>query len=71
MSETLIQALFKLFNAVVLKHAGGERFTAAAPLPDWFCELVPEAAKPGAAIVLADCFPFLLDFIPEAQAFWE
>ncbi len=71
MSETLIQALFKLFNAVVLKHAGGERFTAAAPLPDWFCELVPEAAEPGAAIVLADCFPFLLDFIPEAQAFWE
>ncbi|MGD9096757.1 MAG: PAS domain S-box protein, partial [Desulfobacterales bacterium] len=71
MSETLIRALFKLFNAVVLKHTGGDRFTAAAPLPDWFCELVPEAADPGAVIGLADCFPFLQDFIPAAQAFWE
>ncbi len=71
MSDTFIRALFKLFNAVVLKHAGDDRFQAAAPLPEWFCGLVPEAASPGAAIALADCFPFLQDFIPEAQAFWE
>ncbi len=71
MSDSFIGALFKLFNAVVLKHAGGERFEAAAPLPPWFCGLVPEAASPGAVIALADCFPFLQDFIPEAQSFWE
>ncbi len=71
MSDKLIRALFKLFNAVVLKHIGDDRFTAAAPLPAWFCGLVPEAANPGAAIALADCFPFLQDFIPEAKIFWE
>ncbi len=70
MNDVLICELFKLFNAVVLQHADEDRFVPVAPLPDWFCALVPEAAAPAAAIALADCFPFLQDFIPEARSFW-
>ncbi|MDJ0876720.1 MAG: response regulator [Desulfobacterales bacterium] len=70
MSERFIRKLFRLFNAVVLRHTQDGCFEAAAPLPNWFCELLPEAAEPGASIALADCFPFLHDFIPEAQAHW-
>ncbi len=70
MNNTLIGELFKLFNAVVLQHTDEDRFVPVAPMPDWFCALVPEAAAPEAAIALADCFPFLQDFIPEAQSFW-
>ncbi len=70
MSDLLTRELFKLFNAVVLRHTQAGRFEAAAPLPDWFCRLMPAAASPDATIVLADCFPFLQDFIPEALEFW-
>ncbi len=70
MSDTFICELFKLFNAVVLKPEDADCFQAAAPLPGWFCGIVPEAARPGASIALADCFPFLQDFIPEAHSFW-
>ncbi len=70
MSERFICELFKLFNVVVLKPTASNCFEAAAPLPDWFCRLVPEAARPEASIALTDHFPFLQDFIPEAQTFW-
>ena len=70
MNDMLIYELFKLFNAVVLQHTAEDRFVPVAPLPDWFVGLVPEAAQPDASLALAGCFPFLQDFIPEAESFW-
>jgi PAS domain S-box-containing protein len=70
MNDMLICELFKLFNTVVLRHTEDDFFVPVATLPEWFVSLVPEAAASDASIALADYFPFLQDFIPEAHSFW-
>ena len=71
MNDMLINEILKLFNALVLRYVAGDRFEPIAPLPEWFqCLGIPEPV-PDTPFDVAASFPFLQDFLPEAQAFWS
>jgi signal transduction histidine kinase/CheY-like chemotaxis protein/HPt (histidine-containing phosphotransfer) domain-containing protein len=55
--------------AVLERSAGGE-FVLIGAAPEWFRRLVPESAA-GVALDLADRFPVLEVFLPEAEQVWS
>ncbi len=68
MKEAGAQALRSL-GYFLLEYKGGGLFRRLSEPPDWFEQLWPEAATEE-SLNLAERFPFLESFLPEAEELW-
>lgn len=69
MQQSLIQAL-GIINCTILKHLSGHKFEIIHCNEDWFFSLLPEAIG-NKTFDLSDSSPFLVDFLQDAEDFWQ
>lgn len=69
-SEALLPDLCRELELVVIARQDDFSFTALTPPPAWL-HTVTDAAANGGPITLARLFPFLDNFLSEAEIFWH
>jgi len=62
--------VFAVLGILVLEREAGGRFTKVGPAPAWFVALRPGADAGPEALNRAVAFPFLENFLQDAEDFW-
>ena len=62
--------VFAVLGILVLERDASGRFTKVGPAPAWFVALCPGADAGPEALNRAVAFPFLENFLQDAEDFW-
>jgi signal transduction histidine kinase len=71
MNTAVLAELFAVLETVVLERLSEGSFRVLGNLPDWFACLCPEATTKQDGLELGEQFPFLDNFLIEAEDFWR
>lgn len=71
MSESIARDLLAALNFVVLQQRDRFSFAQIGTRPDWFAAFFPIASDPYDRVVLERTFPFLENFLVDAEQFWQ
>lgn len=69
-SEGITDKLFAALNILVVERLDNGSFAAIGDVPDWFVEFYPDAASRQEQLRLEIKFPFLENFLIDAENFW-
>jgi signal transduction histidine kinase/DNA-binding NarL/FixJ family response regulator len=67
----LIEALLRSQGLAVFTHLGEGRFRAVGNFPDWLVEIDGAKTAPDGTLQLGERFPFVENFLIEAQELWK
>jgi signal transduction histidine kinase/DNA-binding NarL/FixJ family response regulator len=67
----LIGALLRSQGLAVFTHLGGGRFRAIGNFPDWLEEVGGAQAAPDGTLRLGERFPFVENFLTDAEELWK
>lgn len=70
MAESPFAALFAVLDIVVMERTAAGAFRLAGPATDWFRHFYPAAAPGQEGLRPGDMFPFLENFLIDAEQFW-
>ena len=70
-SGPLIEALLRSQGLAVFTHLGDGRFRAVGSPPDWLAEIGGAQFGPDGTLELGERFPFVENFLVEAQELWK
>ena len=70
MSESLLPGLLRALGLVVVERLPNSAFHLVTPPPDWLAAVV-DAAESGAQRTLGGTFPFLDQFLQQAETAWQ
>lgn len=71
MPPSLFAELFTALDMVVMERQHPGVFTLIGPAPDWFKRYYPDVTLGQAGLRPGDWFPFLDNFLVDAEAFWQ
>lgn len=69
--DEIFRELSVAFDQVVLERIDKESFHLVGMLPSWFKQFFPDASTTQDRVVLENTFPFLENFLIDAERFWE
>ena len=70
MNECITAELFAALDIVVMEHLEDGDFKIIGTLPDWFMQFYPDAASKQERLRPGKIFPFLENFLIDAEDFW-
>lgn len=65
-----VQKLFAVLDTIVLERKDQNRFRSIGDFPDWFLKVYPEANLQKEDLTFQNRFPFLENFLVDAEEFW-
>jgi signal transduction histidine kinase/DNA-binding response OmpR family regulator len=68
--KTKLNDLFSLMDLVVLEQISEDSFRLVGSVPGWFASLYPRAKSETDGLRPQDAFPFLSNFLIDAEDFW-
>ncbi|MGE3539291.1 MAG: sensor histidine kinase [Candidatus Tectimicrobiota bacterium] len=71
LTAALLAEVFRSLDTVVLEHTGDRAFRLLSQAPEWFTRLYPEATAHIEALRPGEQFPFLENFLIDAEQVWE
>lgn len=69
--QSIEAELFAALNMVVMESIGEGCFRMVGAIPDWFIQFYPEAVAQQDSLIPGEKFPFLDNFIIDAEDFWQ
>lgn len=71
MTESIEAELFAALDMVVMESIGDGKFRIVGAIPDWFIKFYPESVTQQNSLTPGEKFPFLDNFIIDAEDFWQ